>query len=111
LPAKGLGAYAFVAGSAHKFGGPRGVGFLKVPGAAKFTPLLRGGPQQERRRAGTENVPAVVAAVAALEWCEQQLAAGAATARRGVREKFERELVAAVPAIAINGGNAERLWN
>jgi cysteine desulfurase len=111
LPAQGLGACDFVAGSAHKFGGPRGVGFLKVPGAGKFVPLLRGGPQQERRRAGTENVPAIVAAIAALEWCEQQLAAGAADARRGVRAKFERELIAAVPAIALNGGDAERLWN
>lgn len=111
LPAMGLGACDFVAGSAHKFGGPRGVGFLKVPGAAKFIPLLRGGPQQERRRAGTENVPAVVAAVAALEWCEQQLAASAVEARRAVRERFERALVATVPGIALNGVEAERLWN
>jgi cysteine desulfurase len=111
LPIRGLGACDFVAASAHKFGGPRGVGFLKTPGAAKFTPLLRGGPQQERRRAGTENVPAILAAVSALEWCEQQLATGAAEAQRAVRDKFERELVAAVPGMAINGADAARLWN
>ena len=55
LPAQGLGACDFVVGSAHKFGGPRGVGFLKVPSGA-FAPLLHGGPQQSRRRAGTEKI-------------------------------------------------------
>lgn len=110
MPAKGLGACAFVAGSAHKFGGPRGVGFLKVPGG-NFTPLLRGGPQQERRRAGTENVPGVLSAVAAFEWCEQQIAAGGTIARLNLRDHFVRGLIAALPAVALNGHSAERLWN
>ncbi len=65
LPAAGLGACDFVSGCAHKFGGPQGVGFLKVP--AKFRPLIVGGPQEESRRAGTENVAGVLAMIAALE--------------------------------------------
>lgn len=45
--------------SAHKMGGPKGVGALVVRGAWP-PPLLRGGPQERGRRAGTENVPAIV---------------------------------------------------
>jgi cysteine desulfurase len=111
LPAEGLGSCAFVAGSAHKFGGPRGVGFLKVPGDVPFTPLLRGGPQQERRRAGTENVPGILALTAALAWCEDQLASGGAVARTQQRDHFIRELIRALPKVALNGQGAERLWN
>ena len=59
LPSAGLGECDWVTGAAHKFGGPRGVGFLKVPPALSITPLLRGGPQEEMRRAGTENVSLV----------------------------------------------------
>jgi cysteine desulfurase len=111
LPAEGLGACAFVAGSAHKFGGPRGVGFLKVPGGVSFTPFLRGGPQQERRRAGTENVPGILALAAALTWCEEQIARGEARARAQQRDYFIRELTRAVPEVALNGQDTERLWN
>lgn len=114
-----LGGCDFVAGSAHKFGGPRGVGFLKTsaPAGRSFVPLLVGGKQQDGRRAGTENVPGVLAALAALEWCEAQVAAGGAAAKLAVRERFERELRAALPGLAINGVGAHggaasaRLWN
>ncbi len=43
--------------SAHKFGGPRGVGALVT--ALELDPLLRGGPQERQRRAGTHNIPAI----------------------------------------------------
>lgn len=111
LPAHGLGACAFVAGSAHKFGGPRGVGFLKVPGEAGLQPLLRGGKQQEGRRAGTENVAGVLAMLAALEWCEQQLAAGGLAPQLVRRERFESELRATLPGVTLIGAEVERLWN
>jgi cysteine desulfurase len=118
LPAAGLGGCDFLAGSAHKFGGPRGLGFLKVPAAGAFTPWLVGGKQEAQRRAGTENVPAALAAVAALAWCEAQLAAGGADARTAVRMRFEQQLAAALPGLRINGAGAtsggaepKRLWN
>jgi cysteine desulfurase len=109
--AHGLGACDFVAGSAHKFGGPRGVGFLKVPAAAALHPLLRGGKQQDSRRAGTENVPGILAMLAALEWCEAQIARGADAERRAFRDRFERDLLGALPDARINGAGFERLWN
>ncbi len=101
LPAAGLGAADLVSGCAHKFGGPQGVGFLKVP--AKFQPLLVGGPQEEGRRAGTENVAGVLAMIAALEECEQRLRAGAAEELTGVRARFEARLVERLPAVRIVG--------
>lgn len=106
-----LGACDFVAGSAHKFGGPRGVGFLKCSAKAPLTPLLHGGKQQDRRRAGTENVPGIISMLAALEWCERQLAVSAEIPRCAYRDRFERELSLALPGIAVNGASADRLWN
>lgn len=109
LPAEGLGACDFILGSAHKFGGPLGVGFLKVPRG--FHPLLVGGPQQEGRRAGTENVPGILALVAAWAERERQLAAGEAAAREHWRDQFIAGLRAALPGVRVVGEDAPRLWN
>jgi cysteine desulfurase len=50
----------FLACSAHKLGGPKGVGALVVRGEHELPPLLAGGPQERRRRGGTENVAGIV---------------------------------------------------
>jgi cysteine desulfurase len=111
LPAAGLGECDWVSGSAHKFGGPRGIGFLKVPRSLKVTPLLHGGPQEETRRAGTENVPAVLAMIAALEAREQQIARGEHDQAKACREVFEQKLLAALPGSEIVAAQSPRLWN
>lgn len=111
LPAHGLGECDFVSGSAHKFGGPRGVGFLKCPAGGLIEPLIRGGPQEDRRRAGTENVPGVLALLAALEECEALLAAGGAERRAGWRDEFERALPPRLPGLRVVGAGEPRLWN
>jgi cysteine desulfurase len=51
---------AFASFSAHKLGGPKGIGALWAREGSRFKPLLKGGPQERRRRAGTENVPGIV---------------------------------------------------
>ena len=53
--------------SAHKFNGPKGVGFLYVRDGLKLLPYIDGGAQEFSRRAGTENVPAIAAMALALE--------------------------------------------
>jgi cysteine desulfurase len=131
LPAARLGESDFASGSAHKFGGPRGVGFLKCP-EGRIEPLHRGGPQEEGRRAGTENVPGALATMAALEVRERQMKSldpldrklGSSLAgspdflelpkiasRLGWRKNFEQRCAETLPGSAILGAEAPRLWN
>jgi cysteine desulfurase len=109
LPSKGLGDSDFVSGCAHKFGGPPGVGFLKCPPG--FKPLLVGGPQEEGRRAGTENVPGILSMVAALIEREESLESGAIPERLTRREQFEREINRRIDGVEVLAKNADRLWN
>lgn len=109
LPAAGLGECDFVTGCAHKFGGPQGVGFMKVP--VRFRPLLVGGPQEDDRRAGTENVPAIHAMAASWEERERQLEAGEMERRRQWRDQFVSELLRALPGTEILGAGPGCLWN
>ena len=57
----------FLSASAHKFNGPRGVGFLFARKGAKIRPLMNGGQQESGMRAGTENVASIVGMAKALE--------------------------------------------
>ena len=111
LPARGLGSCDFVCGSAHKFGGPRGVGFLKCPSGARMKPLLVGGGQEEGRRAGTENVAGVLSMLAALAIREKAIASSGTSERESWRREFEARLVAELPGCEIIGGMSPRLWN
>ena len=60
-----------LSGSAHKFNGPQGAGFLYLRRGTPLRPVLTGGLQQEGRRGGTENVPGIVGLGLALELAEQ----------------------------------------
>ncbi len=111
LPAQGLGACDFVSGCAHKFGGPKGVGFLKVPAARNFHSLLLGGHQEEGRRAGTENVAGVISMVAALEERERILAQTGLHDRLRWRTNFEQQMVQNLSGAEIVGAGRDRLWN
>jgi cysteine desulfurase len=111
MPCKGLGQCDFVSGAAHKFGGPRGVGFLKVPHRSQITPLLLGGKQEGGRRAGTENVAIIAAMMAALDARERQIARGEHLLRKVWRDNFEAQFLRAMPGATILGHNQPRLWN
>ena len=111
LPSSGLGECDFVSGCAHKFGGPKGVGFLKCPGAGRLQPLLLGGQQEEGRRAGTENVAGVFSMMAALESRERSLAAHEHKERAEWRAAFVKRLLEQLPGSQIVGAGAGQLWN
>jgi cysteine desulfurase len=98
--------------SAHKIGGPKGVGAL-VRGRddIHFTdPLIRGGGQERGARAGTENVAGIAAFGAAAEAAERQLAAEGAQ-MRALRDHLEAGLSAISPQVVIFGNTVERLTN
>lgn len=110
LPAAGLGACDWVTGSGHKCGGPKGIGFVVVPeGQATFRGD-RGGPQEAGRHAGTEDVAAVAALVAALE-AHDAAPDEARVAAAAARDAAEARLAALVPDAVIVGRGAPRLWN
>ena len=111
LPASGLGECDFVSGAAHKFGGPKGVGFLKCPAKGRVEPLLRGGPQEEGRRAGTENVAGILAMLAALDAREALLSTDEHGKRVEWRKTFEKRMVSGLPRSEVVGAGQERLWN
>lgn len=77
--------------SAHKFGGPKGIGFLYVRRGIHLRPLIYGGGQEQGVRGGTENVAAVAGMAAALAWT---MAHRADTARR--LEEVEHSFSAAL---------------
>lgn len=108
LPAAGLGECDWVCGAGHKFGGPRGAGFLKCTGPVE--PLLFGGKQEEGRRAGTENVASVIAMITALEIRETELAGGDTRSRALWRSCFESRL-RRLEGVTVIGADQPRLWN
>jgi cysteine desulfurase len=97
--------------SAHKIGGPKGVGALiGRTGLDVFKPLITGGGQERGARAGTENVAGIAGFGAAAAAARASLAAEAA--RMGaLRERLEIGLKAASPQVVVFGVEAERLPN
>jgi len=98
--------------SAHKIGGPKGVGVL-VRGREDIhfpEPLIRGGGQERGLRAGTENVPGIAAFGAAARAARALLAAEAAH-MLALRHRLEAGLRAVTPDVVIFGAGAERLPN
>ncbi|WP_088007960.1 cysteine desulfurase family protein [Indiicoccus explosivorum] len=68
--------------SAHKLNGPKGIGFLYQRKGVKLSPLLFGGEQEKKRRAGTENVPAAAAFAKAVSIAQETMEAKAEEFRR-----------------------------
>jgi cysteine desulfurase len=103
-----LGA-AYLSASAHKFGGPKGVGFLVCRGRA-LPPWLRGGPQERGRRGGTENVAGIVGLGVACELSLREL--GEREHRYGaLRDRLWHGLREKVPRVRRNGAEDAVLPN
>ena len=93
--------------SAHKFHGPKGVGALYVRKGVPLLPLIEGGAQERRKRAGTENVAGIVGLAAALQTACDHLEANAAKVA-ALRDRLIDGL-AAIPHAALNGDRDHRL--
>ncbi|NHE55292.1 cysteine desulfurase family protein [Cyclobacterium plantarum] len=91
-----------IAGSAHKFHGPKGVGFLYTKKNKKIPPMIAGGSQERNMRGGTENIAAIIGMAKALE-----IAVHHQTLHReeivALKKYFKKEILAAIPGIVFNG--------
>jgi len=95
--------------SAHKFGGPQGVGALYVRQGTRLTPLVQGGPQEGKRRAGTQNLAGIVGLATALTLAEEEREANRQRWRelREILYRLPREL----EAVRVNSHPARTLPN
>jgi cysteine desulfurase len=95
--------------SAHKLGGPKGVGALAV--RKGFTvPALLSGRQERHRRGGTENVPGIAGFAAACDRAAATLMADIGR-MRSLRDQLQAGLARALPAVHVYGAEAQRLCN
>jgi cysteine desulfurase len=95
--------------SAHKLGGPQGVGALVARDGVALTALQRGGGQERRRRAGTENGPGIVGFGVAAELAAREVLPNAAIAR--LRDRAEAALTAVAPDAPVFAKESPRLPN
>ena len=93
--------------SAHKFHGPKGVGFLYAKKTIRLTNLIEGGAQERGKRAGTENVPGIAAMATALKEASDNMAENAAHLT-AMRDKLIAGL-SEIPHSALNGDATKRL--
>lgn len=100
----------YLVGGAHKFGGPKGVGFLRLPSGGSLASWIRGGRQENGHRAGTENIPSVAAMVEVLTHLTTEALPRVAE-KEQMRREFEARVKVAVPGLRVVGEDAERLWN
>lgn len=98
-----------VVGSAHKFGGPKGTGFLRTGKRARKLQMQCGGPQEKGRRAGTENLPGIAAMVSSLEHSNQTL--NLWESQKQARDDFEATILSSLPGTTIVARNSKRLPN
>jgi cysteine desulfurase len=92
----------FITCAAHKFHGPKGVGFLYISGNVKINPLIYGGSQERNMRGGTENLYGIVGLAKALENATQDMA----THHKHIEELknyMVQQLKLAIPEIEFNG--------
>ena len=96
--------------SAHKFGGPQGVGALIMSRDCKATPLIHGGGQERDLRSGTLDTPGIVGFATALEIVAQQRADIISTVTQ-LRDQLVQRVLEIAPDAIYNGSTSHRLAN
>ncbi len=96
--------------SGHKFGGPKGTGALWIRRGVRLVPTSTGGRQERNRRAGTENLPALVGLGVAARLAAARLHDHTRRVA-SLRDRLERDILSAVPDTLVNGDTACRVPN
>ncbi len=96
--------------SAHKLGGPKGIGGLYIRRGTKINPIIYGGGQQGRLRSGTENVPGIVGFAEALRLNNGDKKVQSARIKK-MRNVLEKGIFKTIPKVVLNGHPTKRLPN
>jgi cysteine desulfurase len=96
--------------SGHKLHAPKGVGVLYVRKGTRLAPFMVGGHQESGRRAGTENVPSIIALGKACQLAGENIDDENTRIRR-LRDKLEKGILATCPGSMVNGDSKNRLPN
>lgn len=94
--------------SAHKFHGPKGIGALYCRKGIVLEPVIVGGAQERKRRAGTENVAGIVGLGAAIERAHKNMSADMARVS-ALRDKLISGILKNIPYVKLNGHPTQRL--
>jgi cysteine desulfurase len=97
--------------SGHKMHAPQGIGALYVRKGTLLQPMLYGGSHERSRRAGTENVPGIVALGRAAEMAKEGLERGDVAEIGRMRDRLQETILATVEASGVNGHDAPRVPN
>ena len=97
--------------SGHKIHSPQGVGALYVRKGTLLQPMMHGGRHERSRRAGTENVPGIVAMGKAAELAKQGLENGEVARIAALRDQIEQTILKEMETIGVNGDGAPRVPN
>jgi len=95
---------------AHKFYGPKGIGFLFLRSGLSIQPIMFGGSHENERRPGTENVPAIAGMAAAADWVLRDHVTEQ-NRQQKLRDDLYRRISEAFPDVCLNGEGAPRLSN
>ena len=99
----------FMSGAAHKFYGPKGIGFIYINSRCRVHPYIDGGSQERNMRAGTENIPGIVGLAKALQLAYTDLEEDMAYIS-DLKEYMKTQLSAAIPDIKFNGHPTQSLY-
>ena len=92
----------FITASAHKFHGPKGIGFLYINSNVKLDPLIHGGSQERNMRGGTENIYGIVGLAKAMEVAYRDMDEHQSKIQ-GLKNRMIKKLRETVPGVAFNG--------
>ncbi len=100
----------FISGAAHKFFGPKGVGFIYINSRCALHPYIDGGSQERNMRAGTENIAGIVGLARALQLANEEFEKDIPYIK-GLREYMKQQLLEHFPDVQFNGHPDNALYS